>query len=271
MSAPDITRLALGVSFHMLDPAQQPEAAQLLAGSTVRAVELWEPTFIKSDDHIVLMRRLFEDAGVHPRTVHSNFGGALDISSPDPDVRLAGMQSFTVALDLAMQMGAEIIIVHPSSEPITDDIRSIRMAEARRSIQVMANLAGDAGCKIAVELLPRTCLGHSVSELLHLLEHVHPDLAGVCLDTNHLMTDYTALPEAVRSLGSRLIALHCSDYDGVDEKHWPPGQGVIDWSAFIQALNDIHFSGPFHYEATLVGQTPKERLAFLERNYSQLW
>jgi sugar phosphate isomerase/epimerase len=262
----------LGVSFHTLDSAQQPETAKLLNGSSVQAVELWEPTFRKDEDYIDTMRRLFSAAGVMVRTVHANFGGSLDISSPDPAIRSAGIRAFTTALDLAVRMGAHIVIVHPSSEPILDAERPGRMDIAKRSIKTIAGAAGRAGCQIALELLPRSCLGHSVEELLDLLEVVDDyRTAGVCLDTNHLMADYTALPEVVRKLGPRLIALHCSDYDGVDEKHWPPGQGVINWTDFLQALKDVHFPGPLHFEATLDGQTPAERLAFLEINFRQLW
>jgi sugar phosphate isomerase/epimerase len=270
MTTLDTFRFPLGVSFHTLDQAQQPETAELLAGSSVQAVELWEPTFKKSEDHINLMHRLFTNAGVEVRTVHANFGGSIDISSPDRTIRSNGILAFSIALDLAVQMGARIVIVHPSSEPIPEEARAERMEEAKRSIWTIAEMASNAGCRIALELLPRTCLGHSIEELLSLLEKVDPRTAGACLDTNHLMADFTSLPEAVRGLGPRLIALHCSDYDGVDEKHWPPRRGVIDWAAFLQALRDIHFSGPFHYEATLDGQTPAERLAFLEDNYSQL-
>ena len=84
------------------------------------------------------------------------------------------------------------------------------------------------------------------------------------------MNRFTSLPEVVRILGPRLFALHCSDYDGVDEKHWPPLRGVIDWTAFLSALRTAGFSGPINYEAVLDGGTPVERLAFLEANFSQL-
>ena len=39
----------LGVSFHTLDPKQRLETIEILAGSIVKSVELWEPTFGKSD------------------------------------------------------------------------------------------------------------------------------------------------------------------------------------------------------------------------------
>jgi len=51
-----------------------------------------------------------------------------------------------------------------------------------------------------------------------------------------------------RTLKEKLFTLHISDYDGVDERHWLPGQGVIDWRAFVAALKDINYTGPFNYE-----------------------
>ena len=270
MTMPNATPFPLGVSLHTLDPEQHLATAERLAGSSVKAVELWEPDFDKGEHHVAEMRRLLAAAGVEAGTVHAAFGGALDPSSPDPAVRAAGIQAFSAALDLAVRMQARIVVVHASAEPIPDEERAARMAEAKRSIRTMADMAGNAGCRIAVELLPRTCLGNSAQELPALLEGVDPSTAGACLDTNHLMDGFATLPDAVRSFGPRLIALHCSDYDGVDEKHWPPLRGVIDWPAFLAALQDVGFPGPLNYEATLDGETPAERLAFLEDNYARL-
>ena len=106
--------------------------------------------------------------------------------------------------------------------------------------------------------------------VLALLDSLDVSVAGACLDVNHLMDRFTELPQVVASLGPRLFALHLSDYDGVDEKHWPPMQGVIDWAGFLSALNDVGFAGPLNYEARLDGQTPAERLESLERNYARL-
>ncbi len=270
MTMPDTARLPLGVSLHTLDPEQQLTTAERLAGSSVKALELWEPDFDKSEHHVAEMRRLLAAAGVEARTVHAAFGSPLDPSSLDRAVRIAGIDASSAALDLAVRMQARIVVVHASAEPIADKERAARIAEAQRSIRTMAELAGSVGCRIAVELLPRSCLGNSARELLALLEDVDLRTAGVCLDTNHLMGDFATLPDAVRVLGPRLMALHCSDYDGVDEKHWPPMRGVIDWPAFLAALRDVGFSGPLNYEATLEGETPAERLAFLEDNYARL-
>lgn len=267
---PNAAPFPLSVTLHTLDPEQQIDTMRLLAGSPVKAVELWEPAFDKSDGFVQAARQALAAAGVEPRSVHAGFGRSLDISSPDNAVRSAGLQAMRAALDLAASIGARIIIVHPSAEPISDDDRDARMVQSKHSIAAIADMARQAGCRIAIELLPRTCLGRSAAELLMLLEDVDPGVAGVCLDTNHLMGDYAALPGVVRRLGPRLFTLHCSDYDGVDEKHWLPLRGVIDWTAFLAALRDAGYTGPLHYEADLPGQTPAERLAILEANFAQL-
>ena len=262
------TPFPLSVSLHTLDSNQGPDIVKLLAGSSVKSLELWGPTFEKSESSVRNMRQALTAVGIEARTVHANFGSSMDLSSPDRSIREAGTNTFQTALDLAVRMDAKIIIVHPSSEPITNNARLERMKLAKGSIEALAEMAHQADCRIAIELLPRTCLGRSAEELLQLIEGV--DAAGACLDTNHLMGDYALLPEAVHELGSRLIALHCSDYDGTDERHWPPLRGVIDWGQFLSALRDIGFSGPFNYEATLDGENPKERLACLEENYFRL-
>jgi sugar phosphate isomerase/epimerase len=270
MTRSNDAQFSLGVSLHTLDPEQRLDTMRLLGGSSVKAVELWEPTFDKDEGQVQKSRRALTVAGVEPRTVHADFDSTLDISSPDPAIRAAGMQAIGVALRLAVGMGAHTVIVHASSEPIGDKVRAARMKQAKQSIGIITDMVRDAGCRVAIELLPRTCLGRSVAELLSLLEGTDVETAGVCLDTNHLMDRFSSLPEVVRALGRRLFALHCSDYDGVDEKHWPPLRGVIDWAGFLSALDAAGYSGPIHYEADLDGQTPAERLAFLEANFSQL-
>lgn len=55
------------------------------------------------------------------------------------------------------------------------------------------------------------------------------------------MAECAKLPDVVRTLRRRLIALHCSDYDGVNAPHCPPFRGAIDWAAFQAALRDVAF------------------------------
>ena len=102
-----------------------------------------------------------------------------------------------------------------------------------------------------VEILPRTCLGRNSGEMLDLLS-ADPRLRACC-DTNHLLTE--DLPGFIRRLGDRVETLHVSDYDGKDEKHWLPGEGVLPWPEVLAALAEVGYKGPWLYEIGL--GTPK--------------
>ena len=85
---------------------------------------------------------------------------------------------------------------------------------------------------------------------MQLVEQHAEKQVGICLDTNHL-PDASELPEYVKMLQPRLITTHISDYDGIDEKHWMPFSGVIDWRPFAEELHGINYRGAFIYEVTL--------------------
>jgi sugar phosphate isomerase/epimerase len=39
-----------------------------------------------------------------------------------------------------------------------------------------------------------------------------------------------------------------SDYDFLDEKHYFPGNGLIDWKEVVELLEEAGYEGPFLYE-----------------------
>ena len=41
-----------------------------------------------------------------------------------------------------------------------------------------------------------------------------------------------------------------SYYDRKNERHWLPGEGVIDWTELLSALVESGYEGPFIYEAS---------------------
>ena len=46
----------------------------------------------------------------------------------------------------------------------------------------------------------------------------------------------------------RLISLHISDYDFINERHWLPGEGKLDWQAILNAFKNIGYNGVWLYE-----------------------
>ena len=89
------------------------------------------------------------------------------------------------------------------------------------------------------------------------------------MDANH-PADPGQLPAIVKQLGERIITLHISDYDGIDEKHWMPFVGVVDWGAFANALRDIQYSGASIYETKPEADTPEEMLETIQANFQKI-
>lgn len=264
--------LNLGVSLHCLATPCAPEDVAQLAHSAVQTLELPPqfPTWPRAGELADALKDLFATSHVRAASVHSLFGGAHDISLIDEDARRGGVRSVRHAVDMAADFAARFIVVHASAEPVEDDERDARLSQCRTSLEEIGQYAAEAGVGVAVELLPRTCLGRTADELLALVDGLDSDVFGLCLDTNHNMDRPAELPDVARRIGGRLWELHVSDYDGVDEKHWMPGQGVVDWPALIAALHEIGFDGPFNYECTPAGGSFSERLDELERNFSTL-
>ena len=258
----------LGASLIYLCPEMAQDSLNALAKSRVGTLEIALSLF--KDDaggaKLAALRSMLANSGVRAASVHSLFGAADDLSTTDETARTAAVATALKAVDLAVAIDAKVIVFHASSEPIPPAQRQARLEQAYRSFVAIGEYCLRMHRRPAIERLPRSCLGNTIAELTQLADRLGAPF-GVCLDTNHGMAGYASLADDVRTLGSRLIATHLSDYDGVDEKHWLPGRGVVDWAGFLAALRDIDYSGPFNYECKLADQTPQQRIAQLEENF----
>ena len=90
-----------------------------------------------------------------------------------------------------------------------------------------------------IEYLPRTCLCNVPEELEEIVDGFPPDRVGICLDVNHASPRTEIMPDLIRRLGPRINTFHLSDCDGVDECHWYPGQGIVNWPKCMRAIKAL--------------------------------
>jgi sugar phosphate isomerase/epimerase len=188
-----------------------------------------------------------EEEGVAVASLHLPFSQEMDISRLDPAPRESTLAYHTALMKRAAAAGIKTFVIHPSSEPISDEERPQRMAQAKESLATLTELALSLGATLAVEDLPRSCLGNCTEDMLELLS-AHPALRS-CLDTNHLLGEDTAA--YVRRVGDRIVTTHVSDFDFINERHWLPGEGKQDFLAILEALSDAGYKGPWLYEVGL--------------------
>ena len=210
-----------------------------------------------------------KSAGLEWWSLHLPFSGKLDITNMDDEMREEIVKINTEMILAAGKAGCKVAVLHPSSEPISDDIRPQRLAYSRKNIIRLREACDQVGMKLAVENLPRTCLCNRSQEMIDLLRDTG---AGVVFDTNHsLVEENVAFMRALTDAGLEILSLHISDYDFVDERHRLPGDGINDWKGIMSVLEQVGYSGPLMYE---VPKQPKERepitTAQLSENMSKL-
>ena len=201
-------------------------------------------------------------AGIPINAVHISFGHHWDFASYIPSKRQEALDNLKEILPLLDELGALCYIIHGSFEPIADEHRKEELNALHDSL---IQITSWTKTPIAVESLPRTCLFNTAKEGISIIDSVENVYA--CLDVNHFLFEKTE--DAIMAVGSRIITTHISDHDYVNERHWLPGNGSIDWNKVIGAFEAVGYSGVFNYE---VGESPsvlKENYEMLFRNYNE--
>ena len=193
------------------------------------------------------IKRKADNAGLTIWSIHLPFSRKLDVSLDNNEDRNYMIEECSRLMELCGPFNLKKFVIHPSSEPISDEERPVRLKNSIESLKVLSNEAKKYNAQLAVEDLPRTCLGNTSAELLSIVKAVGNGI-GICFDSNHMLQE---TPENfVSNAGNLIVTLHISDYDGVDERHWLPGDGIINWTNVISELVKCGYEGPFMFETS---------------------
>ncbi len=175
-------------------------------------------------------------------------------------------------IDAGLRIGIKTFVIHPSSEPNEPEEREARMLASIENMTVLSKHCHENGAVLAVENLPRTCLGNCFEEMLRFIKEV-PYLQ-MCFDTNHLLGQTTEVfldGLLAGGMKGKIRTIHVSDYDFINERHWMPLEGKVDWELLISKLEELDYNGVFMYELT----KPNDQQFFysledVKKNYKKL-
>ena len=168
----------------------------------------------------------------------------LDPASPFAAVRKNVVEKQTELLRACGEAGIKLAVIHPSAEPYPEPARPRLLEASIDTLGKLCEAARENGVTLLAENLPRTCLGRTSDEMLRFLRAI-PELRAV-FDTNHSLKEDNV--HFIRALGDKILSLHVSDYDFVDERHLLPLEGKNDWEAILSALEEVGYEGRFLYE-----------------------
>lgn len=184
-------------------------------------------------------------SGLHVNCIHIPFGDRWNPCLLDEEKRLAVVEKFRAILKRTALLKPFGYIVHGSFEPNGDEEREEKIAQLKKSMREMADATESYLC---MEILPRTCLLNTAKEALGIIDELALPNVRICVDVNHFLQEKSE--DGVLLLGDRIVTTHISDHDYVNERHWMPGEGKIDWNALLGAFERIGYAGAFNYELT---------------------
>ena len=139
-------------------------------------------------------------------------------------------------------------------------IEVVAAAPAPDALPMLDKLVAEYDIKIGIHNHgPGDKTWGKLQQLLDGTKDRHPNI-GVCLDTGHLFRSGDDPIEAVRRLGPRLHSLHFKDVNAQGHDV-VVGTGTLDLGAFLSALREVGFDGPFSLEFELNPKDPMPGIA----------
>ena len=210
-------------------------------------VVLCECGYEGTDEQIEELKKrivFLKTMGLRFNNVHLPYGADWDISVLEEEKRKSVLKNVKTAVDWIEPLAPYCYVIHGSSGPIMDDERALRLIQLEKSVRELQKYTNTP---MAVENMPRTGILNTSAEMTEFANRM--EKVDFCLDVNHFLRE---LPEdAILQIGDKVITTHISDHNFVDERHWLPGKGKIDWQKVIKALESVDYKGVFNYE---VGQ-----------------
>jgi sugar phosphate isomerase/epimerase len=180
-----------------------------------------------------------------------------DISSTDPAMRREAITTIAAAIHtVGTTIPGVVFAVHPedykpSRSPGDDEAR---MEMCHESLESLAGVASDVGARIALENMRHRAdypnrTGMYVSQLSEIIAALDPATVGICVDTGHAnISEQCTVAEAFSHHADRIIHVHYDDNFGIDDEHLTPGEGEIEFDAFLNAAKDAQYEGMIELE-----------------------
>jgi sugar phosphate isomerase/epimerase len=189
-----------------------------------------------------LIQDACQRAGLPIISVACVAAGLIDFN---PSVQRFHVERVRAYLDMAYQFEARNLLlvlgeyiwqreVIPPAEQWATGVRHVRE---------LGEYAADLGLDIALEMEPfQLSLLNDVPNMARFLDDVNHPAVKANIDISHMALAGQA-PEALDQLRGRVAHVHISDCDGKVHGDLPPGRGVVDFPAYLEAIRRLDIGG----------------------------
>ena len=160
----------------------------------------------------------------------------INLTSENRAIREASFHEYRKAIEFANMIGAQHVVIHPGFCFCPSFNKELGQQRAKAYIQQLCEIAKPLNVKLAIENV-----GYNGSSLFTQEEYTNflndvDDTAGYLIDIGHAHLNHWAIPETIKAVKERLVALHIHDNSGTGDDHLPIGEGEIEWGPIFNML-----------------------------------
>lgn len=227
------------------------------------------PIWTRDQFDVAVVTDAFQRAGVEP-VVMAAMTPNQDPVHPDPAIRRAGREYLRFCVDLAGQMGSNLIAGPISSAPgrywvSSEEERQREFDLCAAAMREAAEYAADHGVALAIEILNRyeTSFINTLADACALVDAVDHPALGLLLDTFHMSIEEKHIGAAIESAGKRVKHFHACEND-----RGTVGTGHVPWLEVAAALNAIEYQGAIVIESFMSYVEAFSKVAFVWRSFA---
>ncbi|MDR2719646.1 MAG: sugar phosphate isomerase/epimerase [Nitrososphaerota archaeon] len=175
-------------------------------------------------------------------TVHAPFAD-INIASPSRTILAAALKRLTKSLYYTRALDAKLCVLHPGAKTgISQFYSGVEWKQNVQSIQELYAEAEQLGVNIAIENLPaKYWFIMNSPEDFHKFYKETSLPIGIVLDIGHAHLENQIQP-FFNQLADKIVHIHVSDNNGVNDDHLGVGYGTIDYDWFADTLKKIGYN-----------------------------
>lgn len=183
-------------------------------------------------------------------SLHAPFAD-INIASPSKAILNTAMKRLKQSLVYANALNARLWVFHPGTQTgISQFYPGADWKQNSQSIQNLYQTAEEYGVNIALENLPGKYLFlmHTPEEFARFYRETSLPI-GIAMDLGHANLEAQIEP-FFNILADKIVHIHASDNNGLDDQHLGVGQGKINWNWFAQTLRKLGYDKTVIIEST---------------------
>lgn len=182
-------------------------------------------------------------------TLHSPFAD-INIASPTPVLRKAILKRLEKSIYHAHQLDCQLWIFHPGLKTgISYFYPGVDWQINMESVRALLKIARKHEVEIAIENVPEPhpFLMKSVKDFSRFYNELDEDI-GLVVDIAHANLN-NQIEEFIIKFSDRIVHMHASDNNGVNDVHLGIGRGTVDWASVANVIKKEGYSSVIMLES----------------------